>query len=123
VFVRCVVCVVQGPYDKVYILYAVVFSLWVLMTAWWLYAAFYLHSDTPMIVWKTLAPVPVLKTIILAISLSYWYTCQKWLMCSFWIAVALQNIQLIYESGSPPWVVVLSYRIASEAITRPLSLY
>ena len=88
----------QGPYEPLTAVYAFALAAWILMSATWMYLTFYVHRDTALLLCKFVSGVPLVKVLTLMLGVAFWVTCNAWLMCSYWVGVALMNVHLIYET-------------------------
>ena len=103
----------QGPYPPLTGVYAFVFACWVLMATAWIYLTFFLYGQTSVTLCKFISGLPILKALTVMLGVAFWATCNSWLMCSYWLGVALMNIQLIYETSTilVPTAIYLLYRL------------
>lgn len=88
----------EGPYGNLSTMYSVLTAVWVLLTAWWIRQAFFVHSKSCVRLCKSVSVVPATKCITVLFTLAFWVTCDSWKMCSSALAVVVANCQLVYES-------------------------
>jgi hypothetical protein len=58
-----------------------------------------MYRDRCALVCRLVAVVPILKSIVLVLATAFWFTCDTWGMCSFWLGVAVVNTHLVYEAS------------------------
>eukprot|EP00602_Paraphysomonas_sp_CaronLab_P000814 CAMPEP_0185029002 /NCGR_PEP_ID=MMETSP1103-20130426/15091_1 /TAXON_ID=36769 /ORGANISM="Paraphysomonas bandaiensis, Strain Caron Lab Isolate" /LENGTH=504 /DNA_ID=CAMNT_0027563601 /DNA_START=64 /DNA_END=1578 /DNA_ORIENTATION=+ len=89
----------QGPYYQLPGIYGAVLGAWIIITTYWHVAAFILYKDSSVVICKAISTIPVVKVLVLILGVSFWATCEKWKMCSFWLGVSLINTHLVFETG------------------------
>lgn len=112
----------EGPYTALPTVYGVVLGCWILMAAYWQFASFTLYKESSVIICKAVATIPLVKVVVLVLGTSFWATCVKWMMCSFWLDVSFTNTHLVYETGimtcfvlvSKGWSITKDYFTANE---------
>ena len=89
----------QGPYNAEAILYPIIFTFWCVLGIIWIYFAFIKYRFNSVLLCKFLALIPFMKVVTLVFGVSFWVICVKQSMCTAWLAIAYQNIVLIFETG------------------------
>ena len=74
-------------------------GIWMFLALLWHYLTFHKHKDSGVLLCRAIAGLPVLKVISLSLGVSFWATCIKWGMCSFWLNVAFINTNLIFDTA------------------------
>ncbi|CAM9388168.1 unnamed protein product, partial [Ectocarpus fasciculatus] len=73
-------------------------GVWFVLATLWHYMVFYAYRDSGALVCRAIAGLPLIKMVALSIGVSFWATCEKWGMCSFWLSVAYVNTNLIFDT-------------------------
>jgi hypothetical protein len=94
----------------------VVLGLWTIFAVTWNYLTFVRHKNSCVLLSRAVCGVPCIKVIVLVFGLTFWVTCASWQMCSFWMGIALLNIQLVYETSQMTFFVLIA---KGWSITRP----
>jgi hypothetical protein len=77
--------------------YIAILVAWLSFTVWWNVRAD-IEGTLPLS--RMLRPLPVLKVAVVVLCVTFWYTCESWMLCSFWISVFVSNCQLLYASAA-----------------------
>lgn len=88
----------KGPYQYLPVMYGVIVGVWVVFAVLWNYLVHHVYKDSGALLCRAVAGLPLIKIVSVSIGISFWATCEKWGMCSFWLSVAYENTNLIFDT-------------------------
>ena len=89
----------SGPLTPLPAIYAIALLGCMFFAIAWNYLTFVKHKNSCVVFCRAVSGIPIIKTLVLIFGVSFWGTCSRWNMCSFWLGVSLVNTQLVYETA------------------------